>query len=256
MEPTITATALPAFSCKPSTVKRTVYKTQRVVLFSIRLITLAGLFILITSYQSHRKELLLLENDLFVPALQNNLTDFFRKTPGDNSHATVNASLCAIPLIEDFYSGQDYRPVWTSNTNISGQAVALLGLLENAEAYGLDNSLFRIHEIRNEMESMKNGDRQHNYLTSRMNLELLLTDACFRFMVYLKMGYREFDSALFSLPAAGSLPPFLNIALTDDDFEKCILSVQPTFIEYRRLQQALVKFLNSTERADARISVS
>jgi len=255
MEPTKKVTTLPAYSCNPPTEKRIVYWTKKAGLYNVRLIMLAGLFIMSTGYQSHRKEMLLMENDLFLSALKDNMTVFFRKMPDAGSDAMDNSRLRTIPLLKDFYSKQNYRPVWTSNTALSDQAVVLLGLLDKAEMYGLKTSLFPVHEIRNEIELMKNRDIRSHYLASRMNLELLLTDACLRFMVLLKMGYAEFDSALFSLPAAASLTSYLVSALTSDDFEKRILAVQPTFIEYRKLQQALVRFLKITARADARVFV-
>lgn len=222
---------------------------------NVRLMVMAGILILSTSYQSHTKEMLLMENDLFLPALMVNMTDFFLKIHDAGSPAKDNSSLRTIPLLKDFYARQYYRPVWTSTTTISDQAVVLLGLLDKAEMYGLKTSLFPVCEIRNEMELMKNSDIQSNYLTSRMNLELLLTDACLRFMLFLKMGYHEFDSTLFSLSAANSLTPYLISALASNDFEKRILAVQPAFVEYRKLQLALVRFLNSTERANIRIPV-
>jgi murein L,D-transpeptidase YcbB/YkuD len=255
MESANKSTAFTAFFCKSSTENRIVYRTKKAVLFSVRLIMLAGLFMLSTGYQGHRKEMLLMENDQFLPALKDNMTDYFRQRSDAGSHAMGNSSLRTNPLLKDFYSKQYYRPVWTSNTAMSDQAVVLLGLLDKAEMYGLKTTLFPVREIRNEMELMKNRDIRNNYLASRMNLELLLTDACLRFMVFLKMGYHEFDSTLFSLPAAAILPPYLISALASDDFEKRILAVQPTFVEYRKLQQALVRFLKSTERADARVSV-
>ncbi len=255
MEPTYTAKTLPACSCKPSTEKRPVYWLKKAVLLSIRLMTLAGLFILSTSYQSHRKELFLMENDIFLPALKDNLSDFFNPAQYADVHAEADISLGTLPLIKDLYSRLNYRPVWTSNYDVSGQAVALLGLLENARMYGLDSSLFRIQEIRSELSLMKNRELQDHYLTSRMKLELLLTDACLQYMVYLKIGYHAFDSALFSNPAASGLPHSLTSALASEDFEKRILAVQPDFIEYRMLQQALVRFLNNTAIANARTAL-
>lgn len=255
MEPTKKAATFPACSSNSSTEKRIVYWTKKAVHFNVRLMMLAGLFILSTGYQSHKKEMLLMENEHFLPALKNNMTDFFRQMPDTESYAIDNSSLRANPLLKDFYSRQYYEPVWTSNTALSEQAVVLLGLLDKAEMYGLETSLFPVREIRNELELMKNREIRSNYLASRMNLELLLTDACFRFMVFLKMGYHDFDSTLFSLPVVTSLTPYLISALASDDFEKRILAVQPAFIEYHKLQQALVKFLNSTERADTGISV-
>jgi len=149
-----------------------------------------------------------MENEHFLPALKHNMTAFFSQMPDAGGHAMDNSSLRTNPLVKDFYSRQFYEPVWTSNTALSEQAVVLLGLLDRAEIYGLESSLFPVCEIRNELELMKNRETRSNYLTSRMNLELLLTDACFRFMVFLKMGYYEFDSTLFSLQL---LPVLLRI---------------------------------------------
>jgi murein L,D-transpeptidase YcbB/YkuD len=224
-------------------------------MFNVRLITLAGLFILSTSYQSHRKELLLLENEMFWPALKENMTGFFRQMAESGSHGLYYSNLRSLPLLVDFYSMQNYRPAWTSNTTISNQAVILLRLLDKAEMYGLETGFFPVREIRKELELMKTRDVRIGYLASRMNLELLLTDASLRFMVFLKIGYYPFDSTLFSLPAIASLPLYLISALASDDFEQCILDVQPDFIEYQKLQRALVKFLKFTERDDVRISV-
>jgi hypothetical protein len=128
-------------------------------------------------------------------------------------------------------------------------------LLDKAEMYGLETNLFPVREIRNEVELMKNRDIRGNYLTSRMKRELLLTDASLRFMVFLKMGYQKFDSTLFSLPDIASFPPYLISALASDDFEKRIFAVQLTFIEYQKLQQALVRFLNNTKINNVRVSV-
>jgi murein L,D-transpeptidase YcbB/YkuD len=183
------------------------------------------------------------------------MTDFFQQIPNEGIHSMNNSSLRTLPLLKDFYSKQNYRPVWTSNTAMSDHAVALLGLLEKAEMYGLETSLFPVRKIRNELELMKRKGLRSNYLESRMNLEFLLTDASLRLMVFLKMGYHEFDSTLFSLPAAAILPQYLIGALACDDFELRILAVQPTFIEYCKLQQALVKFLDNTERTNIRVIV-
>jgi hypothetical protein len=253
MEPTNKATTHTACCCITSTEKRIVFWTNKAFLLNIRLLTLIGLFMLSTSYQSHRKELLLIENEMFILALKDNMTDFFRQMPDAGSHTMNNLSLRTIPLLKDFYSKQNFRPVWTSNTSMSDQSVVLLGLLDKAEMYGLETSMFPVYKIRNELELIKKKGIRSKYLASCMNLELLLTDASFRFMVFLKMGYHEFDSTLFSLPASASLPNYLISIMASDDFEKGILAVQPTFIEYRNLQQALVKFLNKTERTNVRI---
>jgi murein L,D-transpeptidase YcbB/YkuD len=255
MEPMMKETAIPTYSCKPLTEKRIVSWTKKAIVYNVRLMALAGLFILSTSYQSHRNELLLMENDLFLPAFTDNLTGFFQKMSDTVGFANGRSDLRTIPLLKGFYSYQEFKPVWTSNTEVSEKAVVLLDLLDNAEAYGLESSLFPIEQIRNEMDRMGNEDLRVHYLESRMNLELLLTDACLQFLVYLKMGYREFDSSLFSLPTVANIPSYLNRALESDDFKERLLSVQPAFIEYYRLQKALERFLSRIERTDARITI-
>ncbi len=255
MEPAKKATTRIASSCITSTEKRIAGWTRKAVLFSIRLIVLIGLFMLSTSYQGHRKELLLMEHEMYIPALKDIMTDFFLQIPNEDSDSMNNSSLRTIPLLKEFYSKQNYRPVWTSNAAISDQAVVLLGMLEKAEMYGIETNLFPVRKIRNELELMKRKGTRSNYLACRMNLEFLLTDASLRFMVFLKLGYHELDSTLFSLPAAASLPQYLTGALACDDFELRILAVQPAFIEYSKLQQALVKFLDNTERTNVRVIV-
>ena len=87
MGPTKKTTMSSDCSCITTTKKRIVYWTKKAVLFNIRLIALVGLFMLSTSYQGHRKELLLMENEMFLPALKDHMTDFFRQMPDAGSHA-------------------------------------------------------------------------------------------------------------------------------------------------------------------------
>ncbi|MBN2275204.1 MAG: L,D-transpeptidase family protein [Bacteroidales bacterium] len=253
MEPTTKATSHPTCSCKPLMKNRIINPTRKTVHFTVRLIALAALFVLSTSYQSHRKEMLLLEHDLFLPALKESMSDYFRQIPDAAGYHNIASGLVTIPLLKDFYTKQNYKPVWTRNLEISEQAVILLELLERSEMYGLEKDLFRIQDIRRALAFMQNRDKHMNHIVSRTNLEFLLTDACLKFMIYLKSGYQAFDSTLFTQTAVSSLPAYLEHIMKTGDFEKKILAVQPDFIEYRRLQQALEYFLTRTERNDDEI---
>jgi murein L,D-transpeptidase YcbB/YkuD len=255
MEPTMKATAHPAYSCKPSNTKKIINRIKKIILFKVRLVTLAGLFFLSTSYQSHRKGLLRMENDLFLPAVTDSLISFFRQMHDSEGFVQDQYNLRTFPLVKEFYSGQNYRPVWTSNTMISDQAAVLLDLLNQAEMYGIESNLFRIQEIQHELNLLANPDLRGDHLKSRIDLELLLTDACLKFMVYLKMGYLEFDSSLFTLPGIANIPLCLSNALESNDFEKSILSVQPTFVEYVKLQKGLERFLKRTERTIEKVII-
>src|SRR4030042_2872242 len=102
MEPTLKANTHPAYSCKPSSEKRIVCWTKKVILFNARLIALTGLFILSTSYQSHRNELLLLENDLFLPAFAGNMSDFLQRSQVTGRQAAGQINSGTMPLIREF----------------------------------------------------------------------------------------------------------------------------------------------------------
>jgi murein L,D-transpeptidase YcbB/YkuD len=157
--------------------------------------------------------------------------------------------------VKEFYSSLHYRPAWTSGTKGNSQAIVLLDLLENAERFGFSSSLFPVQEIRSELDRMKNRGQKMNYLESRIKAELLLSDACLQFMVYLNKGYLDFDSSFFTLPAVSEMPLHLREALASQDFEKQVLSVQPDVLEYRNLQKALEMFLAATHRSDSKINL-
>ncbi|MBN1413655.1 MAG: L,D-transpeptidase family protein [Bacteroidales bacterium] len=255
MEPTMKATEIHACSCKPSTTKRCTHRIKKVIFFKLRLIALTGLFIVSTSYQSHKNELLLLENNLFLPAFSDDLSVFFQRFPKNDRHPSGRSDLQTMPLIKEFYATREYKPVWTYNATISDEAAIMLDLLDRAERFGFESKLFHAGAIRQELAVMKNKDLPMKYMESRRNFELMLTDACLKFLVYLKMGYHKFDSSLFSLQAVADLPVYLNSLLKGNDFENSILSVQPTFVEYQRLQKGLDRFLTNVERNDTRFSI-
>jgi len=84
----------------------------------------------------------------------------------------------------------------------------------------------------------------------REDIEILLTDAALMFMVNLHQGYVQFDTSL-SVNWMEKLPEILRHGMEKNRLEEQILSVQPAFIEYTRLQQATQNFVRRTELTDA-----
>jgi murein L,D-transpeptidase YcbB/YkuD len=255
MKPAGNANTPPASSCKPSTKIKSDSGPRRFLQYTIRLSAMAGLLMLSTSYQSHKNELILMEKEFYVPAFADHMKNILQMHPGEYSIDTKNFRIKTAPFVEEFYASRNYKPAWTTRTTENKQAQILLDLLDNAERFGLKSSLFRVEEIRSELDRMKNQEPNKNYLGSRINAELLLSDACLQFMIYLNKGYREFDSSLYAEPVVSEFPDNLMNAISGHDFEKHILSVQPDVVEYRNLQKALEMFLAVTQRSDTRIPI-
>ena len=255
MKPTGNAIIHPASPCKPLTKTKPDPGTRRFLRNIIRLGAMTGLLIMSTSYQSHKNELILLENEFYLPAFADHMKNLFQMHSGDYSIDIRSAHIKTAPCVGEFYASRYYKPAWTTRTAGNKQALILLDLLHNAERFGLKSSLFPVREIRRELDRMKDGELKMNYLETRINAELLLSDACMQFMVYLSKGYQVFDSSLFAMPAVSELPYELQKAISDHDFEKRVLSVQPDFAEYRNLQKALEIFLTATRRSNARITI-
>lgn len=255
MKPTGNALIHPASPCKPLTKTKSGLGTRRSLRNIIRLGAMAVLLIMSTSYQSHKNELILLENEFNMPAFTDHMKTLFQMHSGDDSIFIRSARIKTAQFVGEFYSSRHYKPAWTTRTAENSQALILLDLLNNAERFGLKSSLFPVGEIRHELDRMKDQELKMNYLESRINAELLLSDACMQFMVYLSRGYRDFDSSLFALPAVSELPYELQMAVSDRDFKKQLLSVQPDFVEYRNLQKALEIFLIATGRSKTSITI-
>ena len=96
----------------------------------------------------------------------------------------------------------------------------------------------------------------HSHLQNRVELEMLLTDAALRVMVNLHGGYRVIDSTLLSSPWVGNLPGVLFQGIRKGKPIEHILSVQPRFLEYARLQAATVNFVRSTSLSDDTIFIA
>jgi L,D-transpeptidase YcbB len=255
MKPAGNAINHPASSCKPSTRIKSFTGHRRFLRRAIRFSTMTGLLLLSTSYQSQRNELILLENEYYGPAFARQMKNFFQMHSIAHSIDETNIRFKTAPLIEKFYSQRHFKPAWTTRTTINTQAQILLDLIDNAERFGLKSGLFPVREVRSELERTKNQETNRNYLESRINAELLLSDACMQFMIYLNKGYRDFDSSLFAIPAVSELPYELQNAISGHDFEKFLLSVQPDFEGYRSLQKALEIFLANTKLSDSRINI-
>jgi murein L,D-transpeptidase YcbB/YkuD len=79
-----------------------------------------------------------------------------------------------------------------------------------------------------------------------MQLELLMTDAVYSFMLNLCAGYQSIDNEV-SQGIRESILGALQQGIETGNLQTAILSVQPSFVEYTRLQQATRRFVEKSD---------
>lgn len=218
-------------------------------------IVLLCIFIMSTSYYSRHEEMQLIENQYFLPEYIKVFEESFTNS-GDNLCIEVeDETLYLSRTIRRFYSEHDFFPVFTTYKDLNGNGSELLELLKGANSYGLEPDHYHVHQISDLQKKLQQPELKQQHIQIRKDLELLLADAAMKFMMHLNAGYRLFDSVLFMDPYMVSLPETLTEAIYCDNFREKILSCQPSFIEYVRLQQATEKFVNQVELGDNWIKI-
>jgi L,D-transpeptidase YcbB len=223
-------------------------------LFSYKPIILVTVFIsvliLSTSFQSGRNEMVRIESEYLIPDLINGLKTILSESPFRPQAGRNAESIALYNEVRHFYMLQAYRPAWTSYNHLNRNGASLISLIENAREYGLEPQHYHIDRLR-EIQSLIKDDRSRSqYSEKRMELEMLLTDAALKLMVNLHAGYQAFDSTLLSSAWIAELPGILQQGIRQGKPVEQILSVQPRFIEYSRLQMATVSFVRNTSLSD------
>lgn len=161
-----------------------------------------------------------------------------------------------ISAVRKLYRNSGYKPVWTHHCGLNDRAEELLSLIENSREYGLEPASYHLSAIRQLQHRMEDISQPNRQSTTGVALEVLVSDAAFRLMVNLHAGYRAYDSTLFSETWVTSLPDILTTGLKNTTLSRSILSVQPQFIEYLRLQAASRKFVRNNTLTDEWIDIT
>lgn len=229
-------------------------------LFSCKPVILVALFIsvliLSTSFQSGRNEMVRIESEYLIPDLINGLKTIFSESTVRPQAGRSAESIALYNEVRQFYMLQAYRPAWTSYNHLNSNGASLFNLIENAREYGLEPQHYHIDKLREIQSQIKNNGSRSQHGEKRMELEMLLTDAALKLMVNLHGGYQAFDTTLMSSAWVGELPAILHQGIRQGKPVEHILSVQPRFIEYLRLQKATVNFVRNTRLSDDTLSIA
>lgn len=238
---------------------KTYYDTcfhKRAFRYFIAVIPVALVLLISTSYQQSPGKENFPEYGYLNPETIDSLRAFLTSDAADSTIRIEGEIPQMISAIRTFYKDNSYKPVWTHHRGLNDHAEELLSLVEKAREYGLEPASYHLAAIRQlqlRMEDITGPARQS---TTGVVLEVLISDAAFRLMVNLHAGYRVYDSTLFSESWVAELPGILASGLMNKTLSNSILSIQPQFIEYLRLQAASRKFVRNNTLTDEWVNIA
>jgi murein L,D-transpeptidase YcbB/YkuD len=143
-------------------------------------------------------------------------------------------TLLAKKEIFNYYSENDYQPIWINDSALNTKGKDMLWLIENAYNYGLLPEFFSSKAI-------------HKYKdTSIFKTELLLSNSYLLYITHLNVGFLDTNTMQYSWKKDSvdyNWNDKLNEIKTTTDIKKLVVSYQPDNWEYLQLQKGLEKFV-------------
>lgn len=151
-------------------------------------------------------------------------------------------------LVAGFYSGEDFRPVWSSEKHLTSKAEAFLAVLRGVDSEGLNPKDYHLARVESLVRQWRNGERQ---VEKRVDLDLLLTDAFVAFGRHVRTGRvdpRTVYPDWYNFPRRENGDGEILKALKQDEIGKALKVIQPTDSGYERLREALFRYRNIERR--------
>ncbi len=136
-----------------------------------------------------------------------------------------------------FYAQRNNRPLWTRPQSLHPRAGVLFRAIEQAYEHGLDPREYHIEALRYLWRARRPR--------SRARLELLLTDAFFRYSVEVRNGYqypRKADPDWYIQPEPVDPVSLLQEAWASDKLNRFLATLPPPHAGYRQLRKALERY--------------
>ncbi len=133
-----------------------------------------------------------------------------------------------------FYAQRNNKPLWSRPQALHPRAGVLFRAIEHAYEHGLDPREYHIEALRYLWRARRPR--------SRARLELLLSDAFFRYATEVRNGYqypRKADPDWYIQPEPVDPVALLQQAWASDKLNRFLATLPPPHAGYRRLQQAL-----------------
>ena len=150
-------------------------------------------------------------------------------------------------LLPDYYRQREFRPSWSDGNSLSPRVELFLEIIQNAGCEGLrpqDYHLERIETVMNaHRESLIRMDPLDHAVLA--NLDILLTDAFFRYASHLASGrvdHQTIYPGWVIYRNSSDLTANLQDALDSGEIEETLADLSPSCPGYARLMDELVKY--------------
>ncbi len=147
--------------------------------------------------------------------------------------------------LERFYSARAWQLVWVDTAGPLPRAVQWKEVLFRAREEGLQPEEYHDSAIRRRWNSLDTKDLAA--------LELLLTDAFFRYAVEVRAGYqypRAVDVEWYITPSRVDPVAILESALRSDNLDTALRALPPPHAGYRRLKDALKRYRDMARQGE------
>jgi len=149
--------------------------------------------------------------------------------------------------VNEVYTNAENTTLWNNAKAPNQAAKDVLGLLQKAQAFGLDSSYYQLrelHELEKNIRMAEGGDPLNKAL---LEFDYLLTHEALVFMSHLRHGVLYEDTAVNAgtnyACVSTEMVPLFTEGIASNTLREAILKAQPQFYEYHRLQQSLAQFL-------------
>jgi murein L,D-transpeptidase YcbB/YkuD len=223
---------------------------SNVLILELRIIVLACLLTVSTSYQSEDSCIGKISTEQFLPVFMADMTMRLMSADENDTLEVMKKNLDYTSLVKAFYTINGCRPVWTVNNILTKDSREFINLVERSANYGLDVNSYDIGSIKELASELEKSDIISNNIRLREDLEFLITDASFKFMIHLNRGphYSDRDSA--TAVYINSLPAYLSASINNGNMLTGILNLQPENDNYKRLQKSLERYLERVSLND------
>ncbi len=188
-----------------------------------------------------------------IPA--NTVQDWLKKSiephQGDsivrNIKTEAEPVLFATKPIIDFYSGNQFEPVWVNEKGLNKAGEELLKILSQTEEYGLPKNYYGLDNIQDALNALKTKDEKPGLIA---DIELSLTNAWYLLALHLKEGAVGNAQLLNKDFGANSdfYTQVLRKSLDTKKIRKSLEDIQPQDFQYRKMLSALKEFTGIRNR--------
>jgi murein L,D-transpeptidase YcbB/YkuD len=228
---------------------------SNVLLLQLRIIVLVCLLTVSTSYQSEDSCIDKISTEQFLPVFRADMSMRLMLAGENDTLEIMRSSLEYTGLVKAFYTINGCRPVWTINNILTKDSREFINLVERSANYGLDMNSYDIRAIKDLASELEKSNITSNNIRLREDLELLITDASFKFMIHLNRGLHYSDRDSATAVYINSLPAYLSASINNGNLLTGILSLQPENDNYKRLQKALERYLEKVSLNDEKYDI-